>query len=124
MDAAERVNNHKKVLVFCLIAAALIMGCESPTIYYWGHYEQLIYVSYAKPGKVPPESQVLLMQEDEQKAAAANKPLPPGFHAHLGHLYYQAGKPDLALQEFRKEKAQFPESTALMDRFSTNLITK
>ena len=124
MDAAERVNNHKKVLFCFLAAVALITGCESPTIYYWGHYQQLIYVAYTNPGKTPPESQVLLMQEDVQKAAAANKPLPPGFHAHLGHLYYQTGKPDMALQEFQKEKAQFPESTILMDRFSTNLITK
>jgi hypothetical protein len=124
VDAAERVNNQKKVLLLSLAAAALITGCESPSIYYWGHYEQLIYVTYAKPGKATPESQVLLMQEDVQKAAAANKPLPPGFHAHLGHLYYQISKPDLALQEFQKEKAQFPASAILMDRFSTNLIAK
>lgn len=124
MGAAERVNNRKKIRFFSLIAAALVTGCETPTVYYWGHYEQLVYVTYAKPGKATPESQVLVMQEDVQKAAAANKPLPPGFHAHLGHLYYQLGKSDLALQEFQKEKAQFPESAVLMDRFSTNLVTK
>jgi hypothetical protein len=47
--------------------------------------------------------------------------LPPGFHAHLGNLYYQMGKSDLALQEFQKEKAQFPESAVFMDRLIANL---
>jgi hypothetical protein len=64
------------------------------------------------------------MEEDMHKAVSANKPLPPGFHAHLGNLYSQMGKPDLALQEFQKEKTQFPESAVFMDRVITNLTKK
>jgi len=102
----------------------LLAGCQSPNIYYWGHYEDLVYVTYAKPGKLPPEAQVLKMEEDIQKAAAANKPLPPGFHAYLGYLDYQMGKADLARQEFEKEKAQFPESAVFMDRMLAGLQKK
>lgn len=124
MDAAETVSNQKKIQFLFLAAAVLMTGCKSPDVYYWGHYENLVYATYAKPGNATPESQVLVMQADEQKAISANKPLPPGFHAHLGYLYYQMGKTDLALQEFQKEKAQFPESAVFMDRLIANLTKK
>lgn len=99
-------------------------GCQSPGIYYWGHYENAVYIAYTKPDKAAPESQARVMEEDMHKAISAKKPLPPGFHAHLGYLYYQMGKTDPALQEFQKEKAQFPESTVFMDRLISNLTKK
>jgi hypothetical protein len=125
MEAGETVNNARlKLLPLLLAVPLLITGCQSPSVYHWGHYEDLVYVTYAKPGKLPPEAQVLKMEEDLQKAAAANKPVPPGFHAYLGYLDYQLGKPDLARQEFEKEKAQFPESTVFMDRMLASLEKK
>jgi hypothetical protein len=111
------MTHQKKTVLLSLAAAVLLTGCQSsPDIYYWGDYEHLIYISYTKPDKATPELQVQAMEEDMHKAASAKKPLPPGFHAHLGNLYYQMGKPDLAVQEFQKEKEQFPESAVLMDR--------
>ncbi|MGA3008447.1 MAG: DUF4810 domain-containing protein [Opitutaceae bacterium] len=104
--------------------AALVAGCQSPDIYYWGSYEKLIYVSYAKPDKATPEMQAQVMEEDMHEAISANKPLPPGFHAHLGYLYYQMGKSDLAVREFQKEKEQFPESTVFMNRLIANSTRK
>ena len=77
--------------------AALVTGCQSPDIYYWGHYEKSIYIAYVKPSNATPELQARIMEEDMHRAISANKPLPPGFHAHLGNLYYQMGKSDLAL---------------------------
>ena len=102
----------------------MVTGCKSPDIYYWGHYEKSIYIAYVKPDKATPELQASLMEEDMHRAISANKPLPPGFHAHLGNLYYQMGKSDLALQEFQKEKMQFPESAVFMDRLIANLAKK
>ena len=107
-----------------MAVAALVTGCQSPNIYYWGHYENLIYISYTKPDKATPELQVSAMEEDMHRAISANKPLPPGFHAHLGNLYYQMGKTDLALAEFKKEKTQFPESAVFMDRLIANVTKK
>jgi|SRR5208283_2785263 len=115
---------HAKRWYWLTVIAVLLAGCQSKSVYYWGHYEQLVYVTYAQPGKLPPDAQELKMEEDIQKATAANKPLPPGFHAYLGYLDYQMGKPDLARQEFEKEKVQFPESTVFMDRMMTNLVKK
>lgn len=99
------------------VSALLLAGCQTARpLYYWGHYEPMTYTGYEKPDKAPPERQIEWMLEDEQKAAAANLPVHPGFHAYLGYLYYQTGKYDLAAKEFEAEKQQFPESAHFMDR--------
>ena len=113
-----------KLLLASLAAPVLFTSCQSPDVYYWGHYEDLVYTSYARPDKAPPEMQVQLMEEDLHKAISANKPVPPGFHAHLGYLYFQLGKLDLAQREFVTEKTQFPESAVFMDRLLANLSKK
>ena len=108
-------------LVWLAVLSALLTGCAAPTLYSYGHYEDLIYVSYAAPGKVSPEMQVEKMEQDYQKARAANKRMCPGWHAQLGYLYFQLGKTDEAHQEFLTEKAEFPESAILMDRMLASL---
>ena len=91
MEAGKTVSNLKW-LQMPLVILIHFTGCQSPDTYYWGHYEDLVYVMYAKPDKVPPEVQAAKMEEDLHKAIAANKPVPPGFHAHLGYVYFQLGK--------------------------------
>lgn len=94
-----------------------VAGCQTARpLYYWGQYEGLAYLSYKAPEKASPEIQVEKLKEDLQKAAAANLPVHPGLHAHLGYLYYQLGKYDEAEKELQTEKSLFPESAALMDR--------
>lgn len=95
-----------------------VVGCQAPGIYYWGHYESVVYDMYANPGKSSPEALAARLEEDLHRAASLNKPLPPGFHAQLGYLYALSGKTDLAQQEYDKEKGQFPESAVFMDRLS------
>ena len=121
MEPEQTLNTPLKLALGILPAAWLMMGCQSHSVYYWGHYQQVVYATYSDPGKTPAELQVRMMVEDKQKAASAHKPLPPGFHAQLGYLYYRLGKPDAASQEFVAEKTQFPESTVLMDRLLANL---
>jgi hypothetical protein len=103
--------------------ALLLSGCASH-MYSWGHYEDLVYVTYAAPGKAAPEFQITKLEEDFLKARSKNKPVPPGFHSHLGYLYYQVGKMDQAKVEFETEKAQFPESKVFMDRLLASLTKK
>jgi len=99
----------------------LLTGCAAPTLYSYGHYEELIYASYAAPGKVSPEMQVEKLEQDYQKARATNKRMCPGWHAQLGYLYFQLGKLDQAQQEFLTEKAEFPEAAVFMDRLLASL---
>jgi hypothetical protein len=107
-----------------LALTALLAGCAQPTLYRWGHYEALVYAAYAAPGTMPAERQIELLERDYQEARAANQPVPPGFHAHLGYLYYQIGRLDQARQAFETEKANFPESRVFMDRLLANLTGK
>jgi hypothetical protein len=103
---------------------ALLTGCAAPGLYSWGHYEAVVYATYAKPGAVPPERQIELLEQDYQKARSENKPVPPGFHAHLGYLYYQLGRLEEARREFETEKARFPESVVFIDRLLARLTGK
>jgi hypothetical protein len=100
------------------LGGLLLTGCQTARrpLYYWGHYEGMIYASYSAPQKAPPERQIDLMLEDAEKAASLNLPLPPGFRAHLGYLYFQTGRYDRAQMEFEAEKQHFPEATVFMDR--------
>ncbi len=116
---------HLRPLLLATPALALLLsGCAAPTIYYWGQYEDTLFASYAAPGEMPPERQVELLEEDRQKARSENTPLPPGFNAQLGYLYYQLGMTDEARQSFEIEKALFPESAVLMDRLLASMVVK
>jgi len=111
------------VKIAAAIAAALLMGgcATQPNLYAWGRYEDLMYTAYASPGSMPPERQVEALEQDYQQARANNQRMPPGWHAHLGYLYSELGKPDQARQELQTEKAEFPESAVFVDRLLANL---
>lgn len=112
-----------KTFFLCLILM-LLSSCASQSIYYWGHYQDLLYDQYDTPGKATPEVQVLKLEEDIEVARSKNKPLPPGFYAHLGYQYLQMGRTADAKESFEAEKRQFPESAVLMDRFTKKFKTK
>lgn len=110
------------VLLSGLASALMLCGCtSSKSLYYWGHYEQNVYDMYVVPDQATAEVQVEEMEADIEQARAAGRPLPPGFQAHLGFLYFQLGNFDMARRSFESEKVTFPESTVLMDRFIDKL---
>jgi hypothetical protein len=109
-------------IVWLAAGALALAGCTArPTQYSWGSYEEIVYASYASRSDVPLEKQIEIMEKDYQMARAANKRVPPGWHAHLGYLYYESGKANEARQELLTEKAEFPESAVFVDRLLANL---
>lgn len=105
-------------LVQSLIAVAVgcaMSACAPKTIYSWGHYEDLVYNTYATPGKADTTTQVAVLTEDIDKAQAAGKKVPPGVHAQLGFAYYQQGNPDAAMAQFKAEEQLYPESSRFID---------
>ena len=98
-----------------LLAVGLLSGCmNSPKpIYSWNNYQATVYEYYKMD--VGAEEQIAALKNDIEKASAKGLPVPPGLHAHLGMLYVNSGRPELAAAEFSEEKALFPESAPFMD---------
>ena len=61
------------------------------------------------------------LESDYETAKSEKRPVPPGYYAQLGYLYYQAGKVDQAYQSFETEKRLFPEATRYMDLLISRL---
>ncbi len=55
-------------------------------------------------------------QSPDWQIFAPVKPVAPGIHAELGHLYLTRGEIDKAIEHFEKEMASFPESRHFMTR--------
>ena len=120
MSAASRgelaMRRTAILVILAVLATALLSGCvRRSTLYAWGSYEDQVYAMYSETGKVQPEKQIESLESDYQAARSENKPVPPGFHAYLGYLYFQTGKVDQAYQSFQTEKQLFPESARYMD---------
>jgi len=99
-----------------LLLVGVLTGCGGPrTLYYWGHYEGLLYAMFTHPGEADPVMQIQILNQDIEQAHASGQPVPPGVHAHLGYLLYRQGNLEAARREFETEKALFPESSTLMD---------
>ncbi|MCP3866325.1 MAG: DUF4810 domain-containing protein [Aestuariibacter sp.] len=104
----------KKIILAAAVAIALV-GCETTEPqYYYGDYTKAVY-SYFKADEVTLEEQINALQLILSTAEAQNKPVAPGFHAHLGMLYFETGNPSLGVQHLETEKSLFPESAKYID---------
>ena len=101
-------------LSMVLAGLGLLAGCQPAPkpLYQWESYQPQVY-EYFK-GE-PKEAQIEALERDLQKINASGRSAPPGYHAHLGMLYLSMGKDDQMVQQFRTEKALFPESGPYMD---------
>ncbi|ANC01076.1 MULTISPECIES: DUF4810 domain-containing protein [Pseudomonas] len=101
-----------------LLASALLVGCNSQKpLYQWESYQPQVREYFNDQSK---EEQVIALERDLEKIKAKNGAVPPGYHAQLGLLYSSLGKDDQMIQQFRTEKALFPESAAYMDFLMKN----
>ncbi len=115
------MKSTMKIHLYLSLFLLFIVGCAAQPIYYWGHYEELLYLQANEPGKANPQYQIEQMEADIDKAHSKNLPLPPGFYGHLGYQYLVAGNRAKALAGFEVEKKRFPESTTLMNRLTKKL---
>ncbi|KXU34367.1 hypothetical protein AXK11_08640 [Cephaloticoccus primus] len=102
------------VFIFTALSFLFLAGCATQrSLYHWGSFPDVTYAWL----KDEPESGDVsgAMEEDVQRAISKGHDLPPGFQAHLGLLYMQAGQFDKAVEYWQMEKAAFPESTPFMD---------
>lgn len=115
--ARHQVNPMRLLSCLLLAGVLLLAGCQTARpLYYWGNYENVTYLGYSKPDKVPLQMQREKLQEDVDKAAAHHSAAHPGLHAQLGYVLYQLGQVADAVREFEAEKSLFPESAPFMER--------
>lgn len=114
--------NKAVKLALTLTVITGVAGCQTAPqpLYQWESYQPQVY-EYFK-GE-PKEAQVEALERDLQKIDASGRSAPPGYHAHLGMLYLSMGKDDQMVQQFRTEKALFPESGPYMDFLLKNAKT-
>lgn len=101
-------------LSLLLAAGSLLTACaQAPkTLYQWEGYQPQVYQHFKGQD---PQQQITELEKGLERIAAKGNLPPPGYHAHLGMLYAETGRDDLALQQLQAEKAAFPESAAYID---------
>ena len=107
-------------LAVALCATALIGCAHQQPMYDWGAFPHQQYDTLRGEGQSPAE-QITALEAQADKAAAAHTALPPGFRAHLGMLYLDAGNPGKARTLWLGEKAAFPESAPYVDQLLARL---
>jgi len=85
-------------------------------MYSWGGYNQKMLVYY----KQHDSNKFIKSLEKIIKSGEKSNRVPPGIYGELGYLYYEANKPDIAMEYFEKEKEAWPESTFIMDKMIRN----
>jgi hypothetical protein len=105
------------MLRFATIATLVmaLTACATPNEkYYWGKYDPSLYGYYKDPTKVGDLSQTL--EAIIKSADTKQSRVPPGIYAEFGYLQMQQGKSKEAIDLFKQERAQWPESKVFMDR--------
>ena len=112
----------KKRFYIAALLGASLSGCNhhEKNLYSWGSFEKQLFETWTKNG-VAAEKQIKVMEEEFQKAQSKHLHMPPGFHAHLGFLYYHAGNLNAAEKSFSTETELFPESRTYMAFVLKNL---
>lgn len=97
-----------------LSALAILTGCASQSLYYWGDYEDALYSHYDNPGQVQDYRQSL--KDVIVDARNENRPVPPSIYAEYAYVLMRAGHPNAAIRYYKLEKRHWPESTKLMNK--------
>lgn len=109
-----------RLLLLCAVAGGLAACAQQKPMYNWQAYEPQVY-AYLKEDGADYAVQAQALERNVETARAANQPLPPGFHAHLGMLYLKMGKGDRAVEQLQAEKQEFPESAPFMNFLMRNV---
>ncbi len=105
-------------LLMALFIAFLVVGCGEPKpLYVYNDYNDKYY---AFKKNLDSESMLELQKSIEEAIANVSNSksgrVAPGMYANLGYIYLKQGNAKKALENFKKEKATYPEAAHFMDR--------
>lgn len=113
------MNKKLFSLIFFSILLFIVTGCatHNTALYNYENYSESYYTN-AKNHNA--ESQLALQKSIELAIQNAQNSqsgrVAPGLYANLGYIYLKEGQQQLAIENFKKEKALYPESAHFMDR--------
>ena len=81
---------YKRPLLSALMLA-MIAGCATPTHFYWGNYEPVLYRFYETEEGISHQEQMEILLADIEIAQSAGKKIGPGINLHLAMLYADLG---------------------------------
>ncbi|MDK2657878.1 DUF4810 domain-containing protein [Cupriavidus consociatus] len=109
----------RRAALLSATGSILLAGCAAPQpMYQWEGYQAQVYEYFKGESR---EAQVAALEAGLQKIQAKGGAVPPGYHAQLGMLYLNLGKPDQMVSQFQTEKTLFPEATPYMDFLLRNV---
>lgn len=109
---------HGSVAVLC---TTLIACTTPPSLYRWGTYEDALYTAYRNVDDPDPAAAAALLELDLYRSIDEGSVIPPGVRAHLGYLFYHAGRLEDALSLLEEERAAYPESTRFIDQLISRM---
>ncbi len=106
----------KRIFILIFLFMQTLTGCTSTSnLYYWGHYEDMVYNRYVTPGSTTAQQQIDLIMSDIQAAEEKQMKPAPGIYAQLGVAAVENNQRSLAEASFAKEAELYPESKHFMD---------
>ena len=103
-----------------LAAAALSVCCQACAhqLYQWGDYDKALYDHYKQPQDRV--TYVERLQQVIQEARSQGGTAPPGVQAEYGQALWETGNATGAIEWFKRESADWPESRVLMEKMIRN----
>jgi len=120
MEAPVRFARRLAWLALPLALAA----CTTTQHFDWGRYEDSVLRVTSSPDGFDLGAEIDSLEQQLDETVNANRPVPPGLHAHLGYLHSVAGNGDAARRHFEAEKSLYPESATFMDKLLARLGPK
>lgn len=111
-----------KVAACLILAGILASGCAPKAMYAWGPYEDGLYQSYKDPSKS--DEFLTGLQGHVEAARTSGEKVPPGIYAEIGTLYLDRGNAAKAIEFYRLEATEWPESSKLMNALEQSLQTQ
>jgi len=111
----------RKTTLFFILAfiTYITSGCSTQPkpLYTYGDYSEAYYASKKE---LTPESALRLQKSIEyaieNSGESSSGRVAPGLYANLGYIYLKTGNSSKAIENFKKEKAIYPEAAHFMDR--------
>ncbi len=105
----------RRALALILLSLGLGGCAAGGGLYYWGGYEDSLYLRERDSSEAAREKAFGMVAETIQQAGADGKKVPPGVYADYGYLLFRQGRKGESVEAFRKEAELYPESRYFMD---------